>query len=118
MIHIINKYRYHMYNKMFECIDCGAKFNHKSRYDAHINRITSCIPPTTTCQYCRKNYSSTSALNRHLKTCNLGILFETKMEYERKIDCMKIIHLNERIKSLTQENMQLKDEYMRFKTQI
>lgn len=106
-----------MYNKMFECTNCGKKFDHKSRYDVHLNKINPCTKKSSICEFCHKDYSSISVLNRHLKTCKISIVVETKLKYERKIDRIKEIYLNERLEALNEENMRLKNEIILLKSQ-
>lgn len=60
----------------FKCQKCSKTFHHKSHYDNHINRKTSCIkcvnsnnmnkPNDFRCDECNIGYSSLSGLNKHL----------------------------------------------------
>lgn len=66
---------------MFVCKKCSKTFDHKSHFDRHKNRKTSCIENSSKsakqishkCKKCKKNFSRKDSLTRHLKICKENV---------------------------------------------
>ncbi len=86
----------------YVCKKCGTDFKKKWNYEYHINRKNPCIGTPINnlenreiknekienienellieykCEYCMKEYSSSSNLNKHIKTCKIKINIENE----------------------------------------
>ncbi|AUV59019.1 hypothetical protein [Acanthamoeba polyphaga mimivirus] len=69
---------------IYTCDKCSKQFDHKSKYNRHIERIRSCANkknisgsktakklPDHKCKYCKKKFSRKDSLNRHLNSCKI-----------------------------------------------
>ncbi len=97
---------------IYKCVHCNVEFPKKWNYDYHMNRKNPCkgieIKKEVSewaCEYCYKDYSSKSSLNKHLKVCRMNKKDEKCEESE-----------SDKIKN--ELNRELKDSISQFKDEL
>ena len=100
-------------DNIFICDKCGKEFNRKSYLIKHQNRKIPCNNNTDKykCNYCNKELSKTTKINKHLKTCKIYNEYELKQEKKNNNKELKI--LNNKVKEIeifVEEQKNINDE--------
>ena len=86
-------------DNIFICDKCGKEFNRKSYLIKHQNRKIPCNNTDKyKCNYCNKELSKTTKINKHLKTCKIYNEYELKQEKKNNNKELKI--LNNKVKEI------------------
>ena len=86
-------------DNIFICDKCGKEFNRKSYLIKHKNRKIPCNNTDKyKCNYCNKELSKTTKINKHLKTCKIYNEYELKQEKKNNNKELKI--LNNKVKEI------------------
>lgn len=116
----------------YACDKCGKKYDHKSTYMHHINRLTDCKKLKqrkeeiskkidTECEKCMKVFTRKADLKRHVKSCKIIMIDNLKVElYDKIKEEIKKELLEELQKEIKKELLKKnkKEQFDKFKKEI
>jgi hypothetical protein len=88
-------------DNIFICDKCGKEFKYKKSLIYHQNKKIPCDNNNNDkykCNYCNKELSKTTKINKHLKTCKIYNEYELKQEKKNNNKELKI--LNNKVKEI------------------